>query len=200
MGRNKLLLPLGGTTVLRRAIGTAVEAGLSPIHVVLGHESERIREEISGLPCTPVLNQDYALGMNTSVRTGFRALTDEAAAGIVLLGDMPFVLPAMIEEMVARFRKGSVSLVVSTYEGVVAPPILYGRSLFPELRALAGDGCGRQVVKRHRAEAVEVGWPASALADLDVPADFEHATARVGGPGLARDGRSPKGAASGEGG
>jgi molybdenum cofactor cytidylyltransferase len=179
MGRNKLLLPLGGTTVLRRAIGTAVEAGLSPIYVVLGHEGERIREEISGLPCTPVFNQDYALGMNTSVRAGFRALTDEAAAGIVLLGDMPFVLPAMIDDMVARFRKGSASLVVSTYEGVIAPPILYGRSLFAELRALSGDGCGRQVVKRHRAEAVEVAWPASALSDLDVPADFEHATARV---------------------
>jgi molybdenum cofactor cytidylyltransferase len=134
--------------------------------------------------------------MNTSVRTGFRALTDEAAAGIVLLGDMPFVLPAMIEEIVARFRKGSASLVVSTYDGVIAPPILYGRSLFPELRALAGDGCGRQVVKRHRAEAVEVAWPASALSDLDVPADFEGATARVGGAGFARG--APKGAAPGE--
>jgi molybdenum cofactor cytidylyltransferase len=178
MGRNKLLLPLGGTTVLRRAVGTAVEAGLSPILVVLGHESEKIREEVSGLPCRTIFNEDYALGMNTSVRRGFRALPDEAAAGIVLLGDMPFVLPAMIEELVARFRQGA-PLVVSTYEGVIAPPILYGRSLFSELRALAGDGCGRQVVKRHRAEAVEVAWPASALSDLDVPADFERATARV---------------------
>jgi molybdenum cofactor cytidylyltransferase len=179
MGRNKLLLPLGGTTVLRRAVGTAVEAGLSPIIVVLGHESERIREELSGLPCTPVFNEDYALGMNTSVRRGFRAVPDEAAGGIVLLGDMPFVLPAMLEELVARFRKGSSSLVVSTYEGVIAPPILYGRPLFPELRALEGDGCGRQVVKRHRAEAVEVAWPGSTLSDLDVPADFERATARI---------------------
>jgi molybdenum cofactor cytidylyltransferase len=190
MGRNKLLLPLGGTTVLRRAIGTAVEAGLSPIYVVLGHESERIREEISGLPCTPILNEEYALGMNTSVRSGFRALTDEPAAAIVVLGDMPFVLPAMIEELVARFRKGSASLVVSTYEGVIAPPILYGRRLFPELRALAGDGCGRQVVKRHRAEAIEVAWPPSALSDLDVPADFERAAARVGGSDPARKGAS----------
>ena len=62
---------------------------------------------------------------------------------------------------------------------MIAPPILYGRPLFPELRALEGDGCGRQVVKRHRAEAVEVAWPVSALSDLDVPADFERATARV---------------------
>ena len=181
MGRNKLLLPLGGTSVLRRAVGTALEAGLAPVFVVLGHESDRVREELSGLPCTPVVNEDYALGMNTSVRKGFRAVPDDAAAGVVLLGDMPFVVPAMIEELVARYRAGGGMLVVSTYDGVVAPPILYGRSLFAELRALEGDGCGKQVVKLHRSEAVEVAWPISALSDLDIPADFELARARVEG-------------------
>jgi len=181
MGRNKLLLPLGGTTVLRRAVGTALEAGLAPVFVVLGHESDRVREALDGLPCTPILNEDYALGMNTSVRKGFRAVPDDAAAGVVLLGDMPFVIPAMIEELVARFRADARALVVSTYDGVVAPPILYGRSLFAELRALEGDGCGKQVVKLHRSEAVEVAWPISALSDLDIPADFELARARVEG-------------------
>jgi molybdenum cofactor cytidylyltransferase len=178
MGRNKLLLPLGGTTVLRRAVGTALEAGLDPVFVVLGHESDRIREELGGLSCTPIVNEDYRLGMNTSVRAGFRAVPDSASAGMVLLGDMPFVVPEMIEEILARHRAGA-SLVVSSYESVIAPPILYGRSLFAELRALTGDGCGKQVVKRHRGEAVEVAWPASALSDLDVPGDFDRARARL---------------------
>src|SRR4051812_26934392 len=146
MGRNKLLLPLGGTTVLRRALETALGAGLDPVFVVLGHESDRIREELAGLSCTPIVNEDYRLGMNTSVRSGFRAVPDSASAGIVLLGDMPFVVPAMIEELLARHRGGA-SLVISSYEGVVAPPILYGQSLFAELRALTGEGCGKQVVK-----------------------------------------------------
>jgi len=180
MGRNKLLLPLGGTTVLRRAVGTALAGGLDPVFVVLGHESDRIREELRGLSCTPIVNEEYRLGMNTSVRAGFLAVPDTASAGIVVLGDMPFVVPEMIEEILARHRKGA-SLVVSSYEGVIAPPILYGRSLFAELRALTGDGCGKQVVKRHRSEAVEVAWPASALSDLDVPSDFERARAKVEG-------------------
>ena len=178
MGRNKLLLPLGGTTVLRRAVGTALEAGLDPVFVVLGHESDRIRDELSGLSCRPIVNEDYLLGMNTSVRKGFRAVADDASAGIVLLGDMPFVVPSMIAELIARHREGA-SLVVSTYDGVVAPPILYGRSLFAELRALEGEGCGKQVVKRHRGEATYVPWPRAALSDLDVPDDFERARARI---------------------
>jgi len=178
MGRNKLLLPLGGTTVLRRAVESALAAGLDPVFVVLGHESDHIREELRGLSCTPIVNEEYRLGMNTSVRAGFRALPDSASAGVVLLGDMPFVVPSMIAELLARHRGGA-SLVVSTYDGVVAPPILYGRPLFEELRALTGDGCGKQVVKRHRGEAAYLPWPASALSDLDVPEDFERARARV---------------------
>ncbi len=41
MGRNKLLLPIGGLSVLRRAVSIAVDGGLDPVLVVLGHQSER---------------------------------------------------------------------------------------------------------------------------------------------------------------
>jgi CTP:molybdopterin cytidylyltransferase MocA len=64
---------------------------------------------------------------------------------------------------------------------VLAPPMLYGRSLFPELRALDGEGCGKRVVKRHRDEALEVAWPASALTDLDLPEDVDRVRTRIEG-------------------
>ena len=59
MGENKLLLPLGGETVVRRAVRTAVEAALDPIIVVLGHEPERVRAALAGLPCRTVVNPDH---------------------------------------------------------------------------------------------------------------------------------------------
>ncbi|HEX9668863.1 MAG TPA: hypothetical protein VGC93_05200 [Thermoanaerobaculia bacterium] len=56
--------------------------------------------------------------------------------------------------------------------------MLYDRVLFGELLEMTeGSGCGRQVVKRHRAEAEILAWPAAALADLDVPEDYERVTA-----------------------
>ncbi len=45
MGRNKLLLPIGGLSVLRRAVSIAVDGGLDPVLVVLGHQSERALED-----------------------------------------------------------------------------------------------------------------------------------------------------------
>jgi molybdenum cofactor cytidylyltransferase len=180
MGTNKLFLSLAGETVLQRAVRTATAAGLEPVVVVLGHESERARAALAGLRCLPVENPDFAQGINTSLRTGIAALPASAAAALVLLADMPFVTAEMLAAVVSRYREGSARLVVSNYAGVDAPPILYDRSLFPELRALKGDGCGKQVVKRHRSEAVQLAWPAGALTDLDLPADVERVRAQLG--------------------
>jgi molybdenum cofactor cytidylyltransferase len=181
MGVNKLFLPLGGSTVLRRAVDTAAAAGLDPVLVVVGHESARARAEVAGLPCVPVLNPDYAGGINTSLRAGIRAVPGDAAAAVVMLADMPFVRAAMVAALLERFRAGSAPLVLSVYGDVLAPPTLYGRTLFPELGDPSGEGCGKRVMKRHRAEAIEVAWPASALADLDVPGDLESVRARLEG-------------------
>jgi len=52
--------------------------------------------------------------------------------------------------------------------------------LFAELRAMEGEGCGKQVVKRHRNEAQVLSWPAAALADIDVPDDYQRAKAELG--------------------
>jgi molybdenum cofactor cytidylyltransferase len=171
MGKNKLFLELGGSSLLRRSARTAAAAGLDPLLVVLGHESDRARAELEGISCTPVLNADYARGMYTSLRAGIAAVPEGAPAAVVMLADMPFVTAEMVRELIERWQ--GEPLAVSLYEDVVAPPILYARALFPELRELDGEGCGKRVVKRHRKDALEVPRPAAALADLDVPADVE---------------------------
>ena len=181
MGKNKLLLEIGGTSVLRRALLAAAAAGLDPIIVVLGHQRELVQPSLAGIACTPVVNEDYASGIDTSLRAGFRALGDGVQAAVAMLADMPFVTAEMLQALVERWRRSEAPLAVSTYEGVLAPPMLYGRQLFAELRELEGEGCGKRVVKRHRAEAIELAWPGAALADLDVPADVERVRAVLDG-------------------
>lgn len=172
MGRNKLLLELDGESVLRRAARQALAAGLSPLVVVLGHEAERTAAELAGLPCQTVVNPDPTRGMHSSLKLGLGALPDAVPAAIVVLADMPFVTAEMIAALAERHRETEAPLVVSEYEGVHAPPTLYDRRLFGELLAVPDEGCGRQVVKRHRGEAEVLAWPAAALADLDVPEDY----------------------------
>jgi molybdenum cofactor cytidylyltransferase len=183
MGSNKLLFELEGETVLRRAVKRALAGGLSPLVVVLGHESDKAARELEGLACEWALNPLYAQGINSSLKSGVMAVQGmKAPAAMVLLADMPFVTPEMIAEMIERFRTTTAPLVISDYEGVNAPPMVYDRSLFMELLMMTGEGCGRQVVKRHRSEAEVIPWPVAALADIDVPEDYARVKSRQGSP------------------
>jgi molybdenum cofactor cytidylyltransferase len=172
-GRNKLLLHLNGDSLARRAAKAALEGGLDPVVVVLGHDADRIGQELSGLPVRTIVNADHARGMNTSLRAGVGAVPKDVAAVVVLLADMPFVTGDMIALLVQSYRQTHAPLVASDYEGVHAPPTLYARPLFPELGGSEGDGCGKRVIKRHADEAVRVSWPAARLADVDREEDWE---------------------------
>jgi len=173
MGSNKLLFTLDGESVLRRAARRALEGGLSPLLVVLGHEADRALRELAGLSCQTVVNPGYEQGITSSLQTGLSALPPGSGAAVVMLADMPYVTAEMLAGLVSRYRASEAPLVVSDYEGVHAPPMLYDQSLFGELQEMAeGSGCGRQVVKRHRHEAEVLHWPTSALVDLDVPEDY----------------------------
>jgi molybdenum cofactor cytidylyltransferase len=174
MGRNKLFLELEGKPLVRHVVERAAGAGFVPLLVVLGHEADLVQRPLEGIAYQPVMNPDYERGVNSSLRAGIRAASDTGAeAAVVVLADMPFVTTEMMTALIDRYRRGDAPLVVSDYGGVNAPPILYDGSLFGELAVSEGQGCGKHVVKKHRHEAEFISWPVEALADLDVPEDYD---------------------------
>jgi len=174
MGRNKLFLELEGTPLVRHVVERASKAGFDPLIIVLGHEADRVQRPLEGIAYQRVMNPDYERGVNSSLRAGIRAAAETGVeAAVVVLADMPFVTTEMLTTLIERYRRGGAPLVVSDYGGVNAPPILYDRSLFGELAVSEGQGCGKHVVKRHRHEAESVPWPVEALADLDLPEDYD---------------------------
>lgn len=180
MGSNKLLFELNGESVLRGAAQRALAGGLAPLLVVVGHEAEKARAQVTGLACQVVVNPGYENGITTSLHKGIAAVPPEVGAAMVLLADMPFVTPEMIAGLIARYRTSQAPLVISVYgetDGITAPPMLYDRSLFGEILTMTDGSCGKQVVKRHRHEAEVLSWPATALTDIDVPDDFARAKA-----------------------
>jgi molybdenum cofactor cytidylyltransferase len=179
MGRNKMLLTVGTRPLVRRSVQAALEAGLDPVLAVVGHEADRVRAAIAGLPCQVVFNPDYAVGMRVSLQAGVRAVPGDVPAALIALADMPFVTAEMMRTVADRYHQGTAPLVVSEYGGVNAPPTLYDRALFAELLAMTGAGSGKQVLLRHKHQADVVPWPAEALADLDVPADYERIGAQI---------------------
>ena len=178
---HKLLVEVGGESMLRRAARAAVASGVGPLTVVLGSGADVLRRELGDLPCQAVVNPEPGRGMNSTLAVGLAALPTPLEAVTVLLADMPGVDAAMIGAVAERFRAGGVVLAASRYGETVAPPVTYGRALLHELaKGPEGDGRGREVVRRHIAQAGLVDWPAALLHDVDDPRSLEAARAQFG--------------------
>lgn len=182
MGRNKLLLDVGGETLVRRAVRLANKAGLDPVILVTGHARREVEREVRDLDCTPIFNPDHGTGIQTSVACGIAAAPAACGAAVVILSDMPFVSARMVRTLVERHAEADAPLVASRYGEVNAPPILYDRSLFGEISRMRA-GCGREVVRRHHDRAVLVDWPADRLRDLDRPDEYEAVRREFAGAG-----------------
>ena len=176
LGRPKQLLDLGGRPVLVHVLANARAAALDDLILVLGHEAQRIRATIaSDLAGVQVVdNPRYTAGQSTSLHTGLRAVATESDAAVVLLGDQPQVGPDVIDALIAMFRETGAPIVMPSYGGVPANPVLIARSLFPEVLAVAGDQGAREVVRAHRADTAFVPFPdRRPPADIDTEADYE---------------------------
>jgi molybdenum cofactor cytidylyltransferase len=185
MGRNKMLLELGGEPLVRRAVRTALEAGFSPVIVVVGHEAAAVERAIGDAPHRAVFNESYADSPRFSLQCGIRSVPEECAGAVVLLGDMPFVTEEMLREISSKVREEGRQgrgprLVVSRYGDVQAPPTFYSSLLFEEILGLSSGG-GKEIIERHLEEALALPWPAQVLADVDVAEDYERAKAALAG-------------------
>jgi CTP:molybdopterin cytidylyltransferase MocA len=171
MGRPKMLLPMGGGTQLSSVAGALLGGDLARVVVVLGCAADEVRRA-AGLPEDPrlrvVVNDDWPSGMASSLRRGLEECAD-AAAALVALGDQAGITAERVRRIVEAWHPGA-SLVLPVSGGRAGHPVLFGRALWDELRALSGDVGGREVVKRHLQDAVLVA--AEPLADLDTEEDL----------------------------
>jgi molybdenum cofactor cytidylyltransferase len=177
MGRPKQLLDWGGMPLVRAAALNALGAGLAPVLVITGASRAAVESALEGLPVRLVHNAGFAEGQSTSLRAGIAALDAEADAALVLLGDQPFVTPKIIQQLVGAYRAEPMpdaQIVAPRYRGVRGNPVLFDRSVFPDLLAIAGDQGARAILAARSAEIafVEIDDDRP-LADIDTPEEYE---------------------------
>ena len=172
MGVNKLLLTVGGRTVLDRLLDALTE-GVDDVVIVTGNNPEPIMAIASAHGVRVAHNPDHEKGMTTSFQTGIRAMGGADAAFLVL-GDQLGLRPELIRRMAAAMEDVPGALIVSpTHDGKRGHPVLFRGSLFGEILALSGTL--KEVVERHEGAHVHVEGGEWSTVDFDTPADFERA-------------------------
>ncbi|EPA94219.1 MULTISPECIES: NTP transferase domain-containing protein [Pseudomonas] len=104
-------------------------------------------------------------GMGDSIATGVAAGA-QLDGWLMVLGDMPFILPSSIERVVDQIADDCVSVPVQ--EGEYGHPVGFGRSFAPGLMALSGDRGAKGLFAQGRVVEVRVDDP-GVLWDVDVP-------------------------------
>ncbi len=173
MGRQKLLLPIGGQPMLRRVVGAALGSRATEVIVVVGSEAAAVVDSLRDLNVMIVENFDYLLGMSTSVHIGLAAVRPDSEAAIFLLGDQPFVTPAVVDSLIARFADTGAPVVRPVVNGRQAHPVLISAALFPQIRRVEGDLGAREVVRKYAdcLELVTIDEPRVAM-DIDTHEDY----------------------------
>jgi molybdenum cofactor cytidylyltransferase len=167
--RNKLLQPLGGSTVVAHSARNLLAALPRVIAVVKPGDSETA-SSLRGLGCEIVICEDAACGMATSLVTGIHHSQD-ALGWLVALGDMPHVRPATISALAREVEEGA-DIAVPLYQGQRGNPVAFSRRHLSLLLALEGDTGARGIVRNYPNKEVAVDDP-GILQDIDTPSDLK---------------------------
>ena len=180
MGALKQVLPVGGQPMVRRVVGTCLEAGLAPVWVVTGYGAAAVEAALAGLPAAVrcVHNSDYRAGQAVSLKTGVRAVLAVHEEGqaiealAVLLADQPFVRAATLRRLATlALEPGVRAAAVSYGPGRPGPPCVFRRPLWPRLLGLSGDRGARAVLLAAGEGLRTVPVSPEELRDIDTPGD-----------------------------
>ncbi|MDQ3697756.1 MAG: nucleotidyltransferase family protein [Gemmatimonadota bacterium] len=171
-GSQKLLAPVDGKPIVYHATRHALAASLDELVVVVSPDSEMVQGAVLDLPVR--LARGGPEEMSTSLRAGVAAVAGDprVEAVVVLLGDQPAIAPAVIDALIAEFRRSGKPVVVPLYQGERGHPALFAASIFPELLAVRGDRGARDVIATDPSRVATVRFDFAVPRDVDTPADL----------------------------
>ena len=175
LGQPKQLLLLHGETLIARALRLVSEAGAAPVIAVLGAQHDLISSSIGASEVTVVINDDWQLGISTSINAGIRTLAEHSpeSQGALILGcDQPRLDVNHVRQLIRSFdaQRGD-AIVASIYSGIQGIPAIFPRVAFSGLLALRGDRGARTLIATAPCAVVTVPFDGGEI-DIDLPEDL----------------------------
>ena len=150
----KPAVEIHGRPLVRWAADAALESGLAPVFVVVGQRARRVARAVPP-GVTVVKARDWSRGIAHSLGAAIAFVEADPSVDALCVGlaDQPLIGSEAYRRLGAAHGAGA-QLAVATYDGQRTNPVLLGRSLWSEVRALRGDVGARALMETH--EVVEV--------------------------------------------
>ncbi|MFL6688858.1 MAG: NTP transferase domain-containing protein [Alphaproteobacteria bacterium] len=174
MADNKLLVPLNGKPLVRRAVEAVLESEASPVVVVTGKDAKAVRLALAGCAVAFADNPSFSYGLSTSLKLGLRQLPENCDGAVIVLGDMPATTPQLINRLIVAFDPDEDRVIcVATHNGKRGNPVLLARRFFEEIESIEGDVGARGLIGTYPELVCEVEAGSDApLIDIDTPEDL----------------------------
>jgi molybdenum cofactor cytidylyltransferase len=172
-GSQKLVHPIDGVPLVRLAALRLLDSQIDELIVVVGNDAMRVSAALDGLSVRIVEAPSWSEGMSASLRHGVEAVSPDAAAIVVALGDQPAVDAAIVDRLIVRWRTDGSPIVAPSFRGELRPPVLFGRGMFAEIMQLRGDRGARSIVEANPERVSVVSIDLVQPLDIDRPEDLE---------------------------
>lgn len=156
MGKPKLLLPFGSSTILEQAIDNLLNSRVDEVIVIVGDRAQKMIDKIASRPVKIAINPLYHEGMGTSIVKGLSLINDKSQAVMLVLADQPLIDSATINKLIETFLSHDKGIVIPAYQGRRGHPIIFSIKYREALLRLRGDVGGRQIIKEHPDDILEV--------------------------------------------
>lgn len=174
MGKPKLLMPLGKATILEQTIDNFLASKVNEVIVVLGYRAEEMMKKIAIKPIKIAINPAYHQGMSTSIVKGLSLVDDRAQAVMLALADQPFVKSQIINRLIEEFLSHNKGIAIPVCHRRRGHPVIFAIKYKEELLGLTGDVGGRQIIRRHPNDILEVAINSeSIITDIDTISDYQ---------------------------
>jgi molybdenum cofactor cytidylyltransferase len=177
MGRPKLILPWGATTVIGQVLTTLAQTLVSEIVVVTGGARKEVEAaveqgqwEVARTIFNPRYTEDHML---ISLQTGIMALGGQVDAMLVVLGDQPQIEVDVVRQLMDTYQTEGYPLIVPSFGMRRGHPWVVARALWSDLLSAPAGTTMRDFLQAHTRQItyLPVSSP-SILSDLDTPEDY----------------------------
>ena len=174
MGKPKLLLPFGESTMIGTLIGNTLNSSVEKIIVVLGSNYNSLHQTIKDYPVEIVNNSRYRDGMLSSIQCGLKAVPDSADAVMILLGDQPMIGTSEMDKVIESYRDSEKDIIIATHGNKRGHPIIFGSRYISEIGGYPKDSSLRDLLQKHPEDIEETETDNSGiLRDIDTETDYQ---------------------------
>jgi molybdenum cofactor cytidylyltransferase len=179
MGRPKLLLPLGGKTVIRRVLETLNAAGVSVVYVLIREDDEPLRAEVSQTDATIVTTPSPTPDMRRSVELLLKSIEEDHQPGprdgwLLCPADHPVLDADVVKQLVRAWRDSGRGIVVPVHNGRRGHPTILNWRYAELVGEIPPDRGINWLLASNPGDIHEEPVESSGiLTDLDTPADYD---------------------------